>query len=304
MTEVAAEIESSTGVIEENEPTQNMVDPNISNTPASSVEPQAAPANWLDGLPEDLREEPNLVKFSELGTFAKSYMNLSKLVGRDKVPLPQTPFEPNAEHKDDSWEHVFNQLGRPDTPDGYKFGKLQLPEGIKFNQDNHKAFAGEMHRLGLSNEQANGLFEFYWDTEISRHNNGLAQSETETEQGLNGLKAEWGAAYDSKINIARNAVRNSQIPGLKEMLDGTGMGNNPLVIKLFADIGEKIMGDTQLIGGVGGNGNGRPNTPAEIDIKIAELQSSQAAFDTNHPKHKVVRKQITQLHRDKVSLRG
>ena len=50
----------------------------------------AAPAvSFLDTLPEDLRGEPSLRNFTDVGALAKSYTHAQRMIGGDKIGKPQ-----------------------------------------------------------------------------------------------------------------------------------------------------------------------------------------------------------------------
>merc|ERR1712196_598310 len=87
-----------------------------------------------------------------MGSLAKSYIHAQKLVGADKIPVP------NKHATEDDWNAVYSKLGRPETPDGYKFN---LPEDQKVNEEGLKVFADHAHKLGLLPNQAEGMVKFY-----------------------------------------------------------------------------------------------------------------------------------------------
>jgi hypothetical protein len=50
---------------------------------------EAAPAvSFLDSLPEDLRGEPSLRNFNDVGALAKSYTHAQRMIGGDKIGKP------------------------------------------------------------------------------------------------------------------------------------------------------------------------------------------------------------------------
>ena len=66
-------------------------------TPAPAVETPAEVASggsgneFLNMIPEDLREHPSLSPIKDVGNLARSYVNSQKLIGADKLPLPANP---------------------------------------------------------------------------------------------------------------------------------------------------------------------------------------------------------------------
>jgi len=58
-------------------------------------------------IPEEYREERSLQNFQNMNDFVKSYLHSQKLVGADKIPVP------NKMATDDDWNEVYKRLGRP-----------------------------------------------------------------------------------------------------------------------------------------------------------------------------------------------
>ena len=70
--------------------------------------------------------------FSTMNDFVKSYLSAQKLVGSNKVAIP------NKMATDEDWEEVYSKLGRPAKPEDYKysFSEEEInPEQLKsFNE--------------------------------------------------------------------------------------------------------------------------------------------------------------------------
>ena len=45
-------------------------------------------ASWKDSISEEYRVDPNIEKFTEIDALAKSYINATKMIGQDKVVIP------------------------------------------------------------------------------------------------------------------------------------------------------------------------------------------------------------------------
>ena len=75
-------------------------------------------------LPEGLRAEPSLQTFDSVDKLAKSYVNAVKKIGSDPSSMVQLPKE------GESWDNFYNQVGRPETPEGYEFVKTDMFLGL------------------------------------------------------------------------------------------------------------------------------------------------------------------------------
>ena len=90
-------------------------------------------------IPQEYQEEKSLQNFSNMNDFVKSYLHSQKLVGADKIPLP------NKLATKEDWDVVYSKLGRPETADGYKY---ELPKETKLDEATLKNFSEEAHKLG------------------------------------------------------------------------------------------------------------------------------------------------------------
>src|SRR5210317_1189976 len=119
-------------------------------TPISSTTEQPTVAkSWKEAISEEFRSDPNISKFTEIDALAKSYINATKMIGQDKVAVP------NENSTDDQWNEVYGKLGRPESPDKYKL-EVQS-ETVPLDENTVKQFAENAHQLGLNNKQAQGI---------------------------------------------------------------------------------------------------------------------------------------------------
>jgi len=128
---------------------------------------------------------------------------------------------------------------KADEPVVYDF---KLPEGVELDgaaADKFKAVAAE---LKLPADGAQKVVDLYA---------GLKQAEAEAfksqvEAWGNEVRADkeiGGAKLDENLATARKAVDTFGTPELKSLLNSTGMGNHPEVVKLMVKIGKAISED-------------------------------------------------------------
>ena len=203
-----------------------------SDAPATDAQ---APADWRSGLPEDIRNDPSLADIKDVGSMAKSYINGQKLIGKNRIALP------GEGATDEEISSFHSQLGRPEKADGYQFGdRPTLPEGMEYDEGFETQFKDLSYKAGLTPTQAKAIYDGYHEyigkkAELSGESDGQKAAEWVT-----GLKKEFGKAYDERIDLAKRAVDSYGDDGLKQWLQSTGNGNNPMFVKLFAKIGEGL----------------------------------------------------------------
>jgi len=115
-------------------------------------QPQEQSLDFKTLIPEAYKEEKSLQNFSNMDDFVKSYLHSQRLVGADKIPVP------NKLATEDDWNTVYERLGRPENPEGYSY---DLPQESKIDDATLKAFSAEAHKLCLLPQQAQGIMNYY-----------------------------------------------------------------------------------------------------------------------------------------------
>ena len=257
--------------------------PVLSGDPVEKT-PEQIQTDWKAGLSDDLRADKSLENIKDISSLAKSYIHAQRLVGADKIPVPNK----FATEKD--WDAVYEKLGRPKTADEYKYN---LSEDQKVDTEALKNFSSQAHKLGLLPTQAQGVVSYYNEMIGKQLADAESVSTSQREKAMTELKTEWGQAYDQKLQKANTVVSSVFPKGIMSMNleDGTKFGDHPEVIKAFAALGEK-MGEDDIIKSDG------PvyMTPKEIEKQIGELQQPGSAYwDKNHPNHDTAVQEVQTL---------
>jgi len=247
------------------------------NTPEVSTD-------WKASLSDEVRADKSLENINDIESLAKSYVHAQKMVGADKIPVP------NKFATDKDWDAVYEKLGRPKTAEEYKFN---LPEDQKVDEAALKNFSTQAHKLGLLPGQADGMVKFYNEM----IGNELAQADSiatsQREKAITELKTEWGQAYDQKLQQANNVVAGVFPKGFMDtnLADGSKLGDHPAVIKAFASLAGK-MGEDNIVQSSGPT----MMTPKQIDKEILALQAPGSAYwDNKHPGHDAAVEEVKEL---------
>ena len=260
----------------QSEQTESVVQ-NTEATPQQTVlteTEQTKEVNFKDLIPENFREEKSLENFNNMEDFVKSYLHAQKMVGADKIPVP------NKHSTDEDWNEVFKRLGAPGSPDDYKYDfKDQEMDSQQVQEFNKTA-----HRLGLLPKQAEGLIKFY-----NEMNSNIAanQEEAAAQAQLNvetELRKEFGPQFNKRLDQAKRLAVNSLGQDFLEntyLKDGSRLGDNLQVIKAFSDLADKLSEDP-IIQGDGSS----YMTAKDIEKEITELtQEGSAYWDKTHINH-------------------
>lgn len=194
-----------------------------------------------------------------------SYQNLEKLLGADKAG--RGVVWPKDETDTEGWAAINARLGVPESPDKYN---LPLPEGD--DGSFAKAIAPELHKLGISARQAEGLAKFMNAHSAESQKALAAQDSTLVETQKAELKAEWGGAHDQNLDIAR---RGAKALGLTdEMINALeGSLDYKTVMKSMLTAGQKF-GEDKFAGG--GEPVGRNLSPEGARVRLEQLKGDKA----------------------------
>ena len=254
--------------------------PDESGQVASGVDAGPPEASHFDrmqfdpsSLPESLRNEPSLQTFTSVDNLAKSYVNAVKKIGGNPDHLVQLPQE------GESRDNFYNQIGRPETPDGYNFGTEPGDNRLDFFKD-------AVHKIGLTQDQATNMLQLYAAVENEQSKaSDKANADFAVESQIE-LKREWGVDYDSKIDMAQRAFAQFATPEFSKIMDETGIGNHPELLKAFSKVGE-AMGDDKLVVGSGrAVGMSPQQAKEEIESLYRDKEFSKAYLDRTDPGHK------------------
>src|SRR6056300_1655227 len=249
-------------------------------------QPTTVAKSWKDTISEEFRNDPNISKFTEIDALAKSYINATRMIGQDKVAVP------NNNSTDDQWNEVYDKLGRPESADKYKL-EVQS-ETAPLDEGAIKSFAENAHKLGLNNRQAQGILEYYKESMEGSAHQAKIDTETSQAQAEQELRKEWGRSYDDNIKRAAQVAKanmNSEILDLT-LSDGRTLGDHPEIIKGFANIAN-LMSEDKMIG------TGEDNTTSGRDLgeEISKIVNDRDGpyWNKSHPDHDKVVQQVFTL---------
>lgn len=135
----------------------------------------------------------------------------------------------------------------PQVPEKYE---LAAPEGFTLEPETTAQFETIAREMKLTNEQANKLVPLaaqLVQKQVAKQQEAHA---TQVQKWLESSKTDkdfGGEKFDASIKQAKVAVEKFGTPLLKELLDGTGLGNHPEVIRLFHRIGNAIAEDSLVV---------------------------------------------------------
>ena len=269
------------------EPTATPSNVAKSDTPVSpTTETQPVAKTWKEAISEEFRNDPNIEKFTEIDALAKSYINATQMIGKDKVAVP------NKNSTEDQWNEVYDKLGRPESADKYSLNAKS--EVVPIDEQAIKQFAENAHQLGLNNKQAQGILEFYKNNMEGMAHQAKVDTETAQAQSTQQLRQEWGREFDTNIKKAGALAKANMNPEILDMQlkDGMRLGDHPEIIKGFAKIAG-MMSEDKIVSTESENVSS--NTDVETEISDIMNNKDGPYWNKSHPDHDKMVQQVYTL---------
>lgn len=231
-------------------------------------QPPPPPTNWRDGLPDDIKAHPAFNNFKDVTDLAKSHLQAQEMIGKKGVILP---VEGASEEE---MNRFFNEIGRPETVEGYKVNQIQMPEGVKIDDNIRADFLKMAHAEGFNNKQINALFKWQVGVEGNKYKIASDEMNTKLDGAENELRQKYGNAYDANFALAEKVVNTFADEKAKEALK-EGLGGDSRLIDMMVRIGKSLSEDTL--------GKGFSPEPMVLDPDSAQKEIVKIRANDKHP---------------------
>lgn len=260
-------------------------DPVAPGSPDSSVAPAAPSFDWKANLPADVANSPTLKTYDSskegLTKFTTSHLELEKLLGTEKVPIPKGPEDT------DGWNRFSKAMGIPDKAAEYGLPDADVPESMKGMTFDKQKFAEVVHQFKLTPNQAKGLWGAYTEMTKDIYGKAMRDQQASMTTVVNQLRGEWGDAYDTNVELGQMVINKFSSDGSMEDFVTATLAKDPRGIKFLAKIGGQFAENK-----IGGFNYAR--------FSLAPEQA-QAEIDSilKDPKHPYNNDKATQAERDR-----
>ena len=196
---------------------------------------------WPEGLEDSIKEsemlKPFIKKDGDLNyaSLLNAYYHTKKMVGKDKVVIPGE----NA--TDEEKADFFKKLGWTDDKEAYVVEKME-------NSLLDDKFVGKLKDWAQENnipiKTAQKLVSFMDEQTVELNGAEEAKIVESIENGLLGLKKEWGQSYEGNRYAARKVLHELiDDPEVTAAFKDPRLGANPAVLKAFAKVAGKVYGE-------------------------------------------------------------
>lgn len=199
--------------------------------------------------------------------------------------------EASARKVAEAHRHLEQKLGAGDVPPKTPEEYAPKVEGEGFNWDEIKAdpsmqgFLKGAHSKGITNDQLSYILGEYWKTapELVK---GAKQLDDKT--AAEELRKDWKTddEFGRNVGLAFKAFDAFASEADRTRIDE--IGNNPIVLRLLANIGKEMQEDTPANGG---------NVPeGDFNTKVADLRAELEKLPQSDPRRKQVKAEIDALY--------
>lgn len=137
------------------------------------------------------------------------------------------------------------------APEQYEF---KAPEGKEFSPEVIGAFSEVAKELNLSQDDAQKVIDKIAPAFAERQANAIEQARTTWAESAKTDKEFGGDKLDENLAVAKKALDTFGTPELRTLLNDSGLGNHPEIIRAFYRAGKAISED-RVVTGQGGAAN-------------------------------------------------
>ena len=217
-------------------PDTHVSDPSVEDARVSgtSVANTSAP-DWREGLPDDLKNAPSLVKFKDQASLVKSYLESEKAFS-SRVAIPKD------DAADTEWDAFYKKIGRPED-------KRYRPENLSIGEDEEPILARYediLHSSGLTRKQGQKVLGHMIDLSAQMENEAKTRQETARTENLKILEQTFGGEMDLKMKQIKAALGQFGNHGLAALVEQTNY--HPGLVQFLSGVGEKLASDRLVTG--------------------------------------------------------
>jgi len=254
--------------------------------------------DWYGSMPEELQSAPFFKPLedgshrtidqvvSDLTNAAAHMGNSLRMPGPDASDEDRMNFAMRAAEKNpmlmvrpntedaEAMESLLKTLGKPDEPSEYA-----LPEEVEIAEDALVSLRQKAHQYGMTKKQ----FESWVKDMHNESQESMQRQQDALEQDINGLKADWGDAMQSRLErIAGTLAKTGAPEYLTEALKNNKLPSTD--IKWLYSLAESLGGEGQPLSQ--DTNHQDVMTPDEARRQAREITRNPILKDPSHPEYR------------------
>jgi len=194
------------------------------------------PNEFIQSLPETYRDDPVFEPYKDMDGLLKSHKELSKMMGKPRVDLPQDSWG------EEDYNKFYTKLGRPEEASGYT-QDLELPEGVELDEETAKWASDLLHKHGVSGKAGKEVIKAYINRQVEQDKAKAAELDQTAAETEKALRADWGDDYETNMELVKGVAQKFGDESFLELLNSPELGNNPALVRFIAKVGEEFRED-------------------------------------------------------------
>ncbi len=260
--------------------------------------------DWRSALPEAYRESSFVTRSKDMDSFMQRVQDNDAYRGQSiRLPSEDASVEDRTAARDKLLGHFgddlmlrpategeqsrefFQTLGMPEEASGYTMPEI---EGVSVAEARDVFLRQTAHKHGLTDSQFNGVMQDMLGFDVEE----MGGIESKRNEGMTGLKADWGVAYDERTGAVEKFVE-THLPSLK-------VGGLPAsaLKELWPLAQQAYAGGSQLQDG--GSGDDALHSRQEAGARIGELSNNKSFMmsyrNPTDPGHKSAKAKMARLY--------
>lgn len=126
------------------------------------------------------------------------------------------------------------------APEAYEF---TIPDGVEFPEEAQSAFSEVARELNLSQEAAQQVVDKVAPVMVRTATERLSALRTEWAEQAKADKEMGGDKFDANLGVAKGALERFASPELVALLNESGLGNHPEMVRAWLKVGRAISDD-------------------------------------------------------------
>lgn len=207
---------------------------------------------WLEQVEESHRTHESLSDIENVNDLTKRFISVGDELRGVKGDLENSVKLLGENPTDEERTAFYMKMGRPEKAEGYELKRLELPEGLPYDEALEQKFREFAFTSGMSADTAQKLYGLYSEHVLGSYNSQIDASKATIKQEQDGamkvLTEKWGDKTKENIELAVRAQEKIGGEPLKKVLEEYGLGDHPVVVELFHTIAASIADDKMGLG--------------------------------------------------------
>jgi hypothetical protein len=255
-------------------------------------------------IPEAYAEKGWASKIKTQDDLFKQIDNLDSMVGKRQTPGDDAP--------DEEWDEFFGKIGKPESPDKYE---LSEPEGIDpevIPQDFRSKAQKIMHESGLTQKQANKLYQKFLQAEMEsagQTKEAYAAHQKQLDEQFDSITTElFGDKFEEASarvqNVIKDTVPEKLVPYLQSLSE-----TNPQALASVIALTDGLLKQIDNIkseygaeDSLGSGGQTQATNKDDVVKKLTEAKAKARKLDPFSPERKQTDKEIDELRKQLQSI--